>query len=468
VNEASSDLDLVILGSGPGGYVAALRASQLGLSVAVVEKDARPGGTCLHRGCIPTKAWLRTAELLDDLAHAGDFGVVLEGGARFDGAGARAYRHKVVDKNARGVEFLLKRGGVRWVRGRGRLAGPGRVEVAGDEGATTLASRFVVLATGSVPQLLPLAPTDGVRVVDSDQILETETVPSSLIVLGGGAVGCEFASIFASLGSRVTLVEMLPALLPLEDAEVSAELERSFRRRGIDVRTATRLTRVESGPQGVVATLEGEAAGARVEAAQLLVAVGRKPVLEDLGLEAAGVRVEDRCVAVDRWMRTSADGVYAIGDVVKTPWLAHVAMAEGILAVEHMAGVAREPIDYDRVPSATYCDPEVASVGLTEERARERGYQVATGRFPFSASGKAAILGRTAGFVKVVRETRYDEVLGVHVIGPHATDLIAEACVALRMEATTEELMRTMHAHPTLSEAVVEAAHAALGGALHA
>jgi dihydrolipoamide dehydrogenase len=261
---------------------------------------------------------------------------------------------------------------------------------------------------------------------------------------------------------------MLPALLPTEDSEVSAELERCFRRRGIDVRTATRLTRVESGSGGVVATLEGETAGARVEAAQLLVAVGRKPVLEDLGLEQLGVAVEDRCVAVDGWMRTSVDGIYAIGDVVKTPWLAHLAMSEGILAVEHMAGVAHEPIDYDRVPSATYCDPEVASVGLSESRARERGYTVATGKFPFSASGKAAILGRTAGFVKVVRETRYDEVLGVHVIGPHATDLIAEACVALRMEATTEELMRTMHAHPTLSEAVVEAAHAALGGALHA
>lgn len=462
-------VDLAILGSGPGGYVAALRAVQLGLSVVVIEKDEKPGGTCLHRGCIPTKAWLHTAALLDELGHAGDFGVEISGGARFDGVRARAYRQRVVDKNARGIEHLFERGGVRWIRGRGRLTGGGRIEVASDDGGTrTVAARFLLIATGSMPQALSLAPTDGAGILDSDQILELEAVPESLVVLGGGAVGCEFASIFASLGSRVILVEMLPALLPLEDAEVSAELERCFRRRGIDVRTETRVTRVERDGGSVQVTLEGKSGGARLDAARMLIAVGRRPVLDGIGLETAGVRVERGCVQVDRWMRTSADGVYAIGDVVATPWLAHVAMSEGVLAVEHMAGLAPEPLDYDHVPAVTYCDPEVASVGLTEAEARQRGYDVVTGRFPFMASGKAAILGRTSGFVKVVRETRYDEVLGVHVIGPHATDLIAEACVALRMEATTEELARTMHAHPTLSEAVVEAAHAALGGALHA
>ena len=468
VADSGRDLDLVILGSGPGGYVAALRAAQLGLSVVVVEKDEKLGGTCLHRGCIPTKAWLHTAELLDELAHAGDFGVELDGSARFDGARARAYRQRVVDKNARGIETLFHRGGVGRVRGHGRLAGPGRVEVSADGGTRTLEARFVLIATGSVPLPLALAPPDGTSILDSDQILELEELPESLIVLGGGAVGCEFASIFASLGCRVVLVEMLPALLPLEDADISAELERSFRRRGIDVRTETRATRVERAQGQILVTLEGANGGARIDASRLLVAVGRRPVIEDIGLEAAGVRLEHGCVLVDAFMRTSADRVYAIGDVVKTPWLAHVAMSEGVLAVEHMAGMASEPLDYDRVPSVTYCDPEVASVGLTEAEARERGYDVVTGRFPFVASGKAAILGRTRGFVKLVRETRYDEVLGVHIIGPHATDLIAEACVALQMEATTEELARTMHAHPTLSEAVVEAAHAALGGALHA
>jgi dihydrolipoamide dehydrogenase len=295
-----------------------------------------------------------------------------------------------------------------------------------------------------------------------------ERVPKSLVVLGAGAVGTEFASIFASFGSEVTLVEMLPRILPIEDEEVSAELERSLRKRGLKVMAGTRMTGVVKGGAGVKVALDKGGKASIVEAEMLLVAVGRRPVSEDLGLEGLGIPLERGYIKVDEWMRTPVAGVYAIGDVVNTPWLAHVASAEGILAVEHMAGHAgARPIDYDLVPSCTYCEPEVASVGLTEAKARERGHDVVAGKFPFSALGKARILGKSSGFVKVVREKMYDEVLGVHIIGPHATDLIAEACVALRLEITNEELLRTMHAHPTLSEAVAEAAHAAEGHAIH-
>ena len=457
--------DLVIIGSGPGGYVAAIRAGQLGLDTVVVEKDPKPGGTCLHRGCIPTKALLHTASLLDEARQAKKFGVRVEG-AELDLDGARRFKTKVVDKNARGVEFLLKKNGVELVRGTGRLASAGEVVIAtADGGERRIAAKNVLVATGSVPREIPIAPTDGERVVNSDHILALERVPESLVVVGSGAVGSEFASIFASFGSRVTLVEMLPRILPLEDEEVSAELQKAFRKRGIQCLTETSLAGVDTSGDRVGVDLEG---AERLEADMVLVAIGRAPVTADLGLEASGVAVDPRgYVEVDAMMRTSVPNVYAIGDVVPTPWLAHVASAEGILAVEHIAGQNPRPLDYDQVPSVTYCEPEVGSVGLSEAAARKRGYDVAVGKFPFSASGKAAIEGKTLGFVKVVRETRYDQLLGVHIIGPKATDLIAEACVALKVESTTEELFRTIHAHPTLSEAMAEAAHAASGHAIH-
>ena len=291
-------------------------------------------------------------------------------------------------------------------------------------------------------------------------------MPQSLAVLGAGAVGTEFASIYASFGSKVTLIEMLPRILPIEDEEVSAELQKALRKRGIDVLAGTKMQSVERTENGVRLKLEGGKVDS-VEAELLLVAIGRRPVTENLNLEALGIELERGYVKVDPLMRTAQPHIYAIGDVINTPWLAHVASAEGILAVEHMAGLPVKPINYDRVPSCTYCDPEVASVGLTEAKAKERGYDVVTGKFPFSALGKAKVIGKTTGFVKVVRETKYDEVLGVHIIGAHATDLIAEACVTLQMEGTDEELLRTMHAHPTMSEAVMEAAHAAHGAAIH-
>ncbi len=463
---AREEFDLIIIGSGPGGYVAGIRAGQLGLEAAVVEKDPKYGGTCGLRGCIPTKALLHTAAVLDDIRDAGDLGVEVAE-PKLDIVKAQERKQKIVDANAKGVEFLFKKNKVTGLHGVGRIAGPHEVEVEGKDGKTTYGARFILIATGSVPRDIPIAPADGERILNSDHILELEQVPGSLAVLGAGAVGTEFASIYASFGTKVTLIEMLPRVLPIEDEEVSAELQRALRKRGLEVMTGTKLQSAERTENGVKLTLEGGKKNT-VEADLLLVAIGRKPVTENLGLEALGIELERGYVKVDlATMQTAVPHIYAVGDVINTPWLAHVASSEGILAVEHMAGQSARPINYDRVPSCTYCEPEVASVGLTEAKARERGYDVQTGKFPLSALGKARILGKTAGFVKVVRERKYDELLGVHIVGAHATDLIAEACVALQMEGTDEELFRTMHAHPTLSEAVMEAAHAAHGQAIH-
>ena len=470
---AQEDFDLIIIGSGPGGYVAGIRAGQLGLKVAVVEKDPKLGGTCLHRGCIPTKALLHTASLLDEIRGVAEHGIQVPA-PTLDIARAHDRKRKVVDKNARGIESLFKKYKVTpMLQGTGRLVGPHQVEVDGKDGKRVLSTRFVMIATGSVPRDVPIAPADGERVLNSDHVLLLERVPKSIAVLGAGAVGTEFASLYASFGSEVTLIEMLPRVLPIEDEEVSAELERALRKRKIKVLTGARLTAAERTDTGVRLTVERQGKAGTpgtpetFEAELLLSAVGRSPVTAGIGLEALGIELERGYVKVNPLMQTNLPHVYAIGDVVNTPWLAHVASAEGILAVEHMAGKPVQPINYDHVPSCTYCDPEVGSVGLSEARARERGYDVAVGKFPFTALGKAAILGHTGGFVKVVRETRYDELLGVHIIGASATDLIAEACAALHLEATDEELVRTIHAHPTLSEAVGEAAHAALGHAIH-
>jgi dihydrolipoamide dehydrogenase len=463
----SETFDLIVIGSGPGGYVAAIRAAQLGMTVAVVEKDPYFGGTCLHRGCIPTKALLHTAGLMDEVNQSEKFGVDT-GTAALNLEGTRDYKNRVVDKNAKGIAFLFKKNKVEGLHGFGKLVGPNEVEVSRDGNSDTYQAKNILIATGSVPREIPSAPTDGERVLNSDHLLELPPIPATLVVLGAGAVGAEFASIFSSFGAQVTLVEMLPRLLPLEDEEISKQLERSFRKRGIRSLTSTKLMSVETKEDDLSIGIEtGGGEKGSIETEMLLVAVGRAPVTDGLGLESLGIRLERGYVEVNETMQTDLPNVYAIGDVVKTPWLAHVASAEGILAVEHMAGRIARPINYDHVPSVTYCHPEVGSVGLTEVEAKDRGYDVAVGKFPFTALAKAAIEGKTDGFVKVVRETKYDELLGVHIIGPHATDLIAEACVALQIESTTEELFRTIHAHPTLSEALAEAAHAAVGAAIH-
>ena len=466
---AEATYDLITIGSGPGGYVAAIRAGQLGLKTAVVEKDERLGGTCLLRGCIPTKALLHTADLLEQIRDAGHHGIEVGGEPRVDIDKAMDRKEEVVAKNARGVEFLFKKNGVERIHGKGRLAGAHEVEVEAPGGERRLyGAKHVLIATGSVPREIPPAPTDGERILHSDHILEMREVPESMIVLGAGAVGTEFASIFRAFGTEITLVEMLPRVLPLEDEEVSKELERALRKRGMKLETGTKLAAAERTEDGVRVTLQGEKGEKTLEASKLLVAVGRAPVARELGFEEAGIEIDERgYLRVDEYCRTTVPHVYAIGDVIDTPWLAHVASHEGILAVEHMAGRHVRPIDYDLTPYVTFCDPEVAHVGLTEAQAKERGHEVAVGKFPFTALGKAVIAGKTAGFVKIVRETRYDQVLGVHIVGAHATDLIAEAGAALHLETTNEELIETIHAHPTLGEAIHEAAHAAAGHSIH-
>ncbi|MFW6175899.1 MAG: dihydrolipoyl dehydrogenase [Acidobacteriota bacterium] len=465
---AEKSFDLIVIGAGPGGYVAAIRAGQLGLKTAVVERDERLGGTCLLRGCIPTKQLLHTADLLDRIREAGGEGIQVDE-PRLDIARAMERKEEVVAQNARGVEFLFKKNKVERIRGTGRLAGAHEVEVEDPDGKkTTYRAEHVLIATGSVPREIPPAPTDGERILNSDHVLNLQEVPESMIVLGAGAVGTEFASIYRSFGTEITLVEMLPRVLPMEDEEVSKELARALKKRGMTLELDTKLSAAETTKKGVRLTLEGSKGEKTVEAAKLLVAVGRAPVSRDLGFEEAGVEIDDRgYVVVDELCRTKVPHVYAIGDVIDTPWLAHVASHEGILAVEHMAGREVRPIDYDLTPIVTFSEPEVAHVGLTEAEAKERGYEIAVGKFPFTALGKAVIEGKTTGFVKIVRETKYDQVLGVHIIGIHATDLIAEACAALHLETTNQELIETIHAHPTLGEAVHEAAHAAAGHAIH-
>ena len=465
---ADRDFDITILGSGPGGYVAAIRAAQLGLSTAVVELHDQPGGTCLHWGCIPTKAMLHAAEVLDTARHAEVFGVKLAG-AELDLAAMHAYKKKTVQANARGVEYLFKKNHVTLLHGRGRMAGAGRVAVTPRDGKPfTVGARKVVLAVGSVVRALPAAPFDGRKVISSDDALELDRVPASLVVLGAGAVGVEFASIYRSFGAEVTLVEMLDRLLPLEDAALGAELARAFARRGIESHVGTRVTEVDASGSGV--RIVADKGGKRLElrADVLLVAVGRRPRTTDLGLEPLRVKLSSGgFIEVDSRMQTAEPGVYAIGDVLATQALAHVASREGIVAVEHAAGLDPRPIDYDRIPSCTYCQPEVASVGISEEEARRRGHDVVVGSFPFSAIGKAKILADTRGFVKIVSERGYGEVLGVHILGPHATELIAEAGAALQLEATVESIAQVVHAHPTLAEAMGEAALAALGRPIH-
>lgn len=465
---ATEQFDVTIIGSGPGGYVAAIRASQLGLKVAIVEKDKRLGGTCTLRGCIPTKQLLMSAHVYEQMQHAGDFGVQASE-IKLAFADVQKRKEKVVMKNSKGIEFLMKKNTVTVFKGYGRLALPGKVEVTGEgDKKEIINTKNIIIATGSVVRPIPGFETDGVSVVNSDHILELKEVPKSLIVMGAGAVGVEFASVYSRFGCETTIVELMPRLLPLEDEEISKELEKSFRKRKIKSQLDTKLEKMEKTDTGVRLTgktSKGEAV--TLEAEMLLVAVGRMPFIEGLGLEGTKIKVERGTIQVDEYLRTGEEGVYAIGDVIPTPWLAHLASKEGILAVEQCAGKQSEPINLRLVPSCTYCDPEVASVGLTEQKARDEGYDVKVAKFPFSASGKARILGEEEGFVKIVSESKYDELLGVHIIGPHATELIAEACVAMQLESTAEELGNTMHAHPTISEAVMEAAEGIHGLTIH-
>ena len=464
----SGAFDVVVIGSGPGGYVAALRAAGAGLRTAVVEKDARFGGTCLHVGCIPSKVFLHAASLLDDIRAAKTFGVAASE-PTLDWEGLQRRNRRVIGKLAAGVGLLLKRAGVECVRGFGRLAGPGRVEVTADGSIRSLAARNIIIATGSEARTLPFLPVDGERIVTNAEMFDLPEPPERLGIIGAGAVGAEFASMFRSFGCSVDLFEVLPRVLPLEDAEVSEAVGKAFRRRRIGVKTGVMVESAASSETRVAVRYRSGDRTAEAEYDRLLVAVGRRPRTADLGLETVGIQpAKGGFLPVDDSCRTSAPGVFAIGDVVGSAQLAHVASAEAEAAVAAIAGGEPRPLRRDRMPAATYCVPEVGSVGLTEEAARAAGHDLRVGRFPFAANSKANILGDLTGFAKVVAEARYGEILGVHIVGPHATDLIAEAVVALEHEATLESLARSVHPHPTLSEAVAEAALAGLGSPLHA
>ena len=464
--ESSNFFDVAVIGSGPGGYVAAIKASHLGRKVALIEKYAKFGGTCLHWGCIPTKSLLYSVELYEKALRGKEFGVLCKD-VRLDFRLAMARKDRVVKKLAMGTDFLMKKNRVATFAGKGTLVSPGAIRVEGNT-VTEVSARNIVIATGSEAMTFSGVEPDGHIILTNKEILDIDQVPKSLLIVGAGAVGIEFASLFSRLGTEVTVLEMLPRILPLEDRDISAELHKLLSKRRIRLHTGTRLERLTVQEDKVVAEVAAEGGAVQTMTAdRALIAVGRKPATEGIGLESLGVTMARGFIPVGPHMETNVPGIFAIGDVVPTPQLAHVASHEGMLVMRHLAGEPTTPLNYDQVPNCTYCSPEIASVGLTEDQARDRGHEVVTSRFPFAAIGKASILGENDGFVKFVCDKKYNQVLGVHMIGPHVTELIAEGTAALGLEATAEDVSHLIHAHPTVSEAVMEAAEAIYGAAIH-
>lgn len=458
--------DLIVVGGGPAGYVGAIRAAQLGLKTALVERE-KVGGTCLHVGCIPTKVLLHTAELLEEMRGAAEMGVVADG-VRLDYAAVRARRDRVVTTNYRGVEYLMRKHAIAVFHGEGQLQGPTQVRVAAADGSETrLVARTILLATGSRPQSLPGLHIDNDRILDSTGALNLPAVPRAIAILGAGAVGAEFASIFAAFGSQVTLIELMPSICPLEDAEVTAVLAKALARRGVNVRTATAVTGAQAAGDGVRVTLRAGDAQETLEAEYVLVALGRAPVTEGLSLDRVGLAAGKGGIEVNARMQTSVPSIYAAGDVTGGLLLAHVASAEAVAAVEAIAGQTSQAPDPLLMPRAMYSIPQIASVGLTEAQARDRGHDVAVGRFPFTANPRATILNQREGLVKIVADQALGEILGVHMVGPQVTELLPESVLGRSLEATVAEIGQAVHAHPTLSEAVREAALGALGRAIH-
>ncbi|HYL79120.1 MAG TPA: dihydrolipoyl dehydrogenase [Bryobacteraceae bacterium] len=466
--------DLIVIGSGPGGYSAAVRAGQYGLKTAIIEKDLKLGGTCLHVGCIPTKALLHTADVWEHFKHSAEEGILCEN-PKIDYPKVLERKNKIVAKHAKGVEFLMKKNKVDWIKGYGTLKPRGasgllQVEVKSDGGTQTLDAKNIIIATGSAARMLPGLKPDARTVLTNIEILDLPAVPKSMLIIGAGAVGVEFASIFNRFGTKVTVIEMLPRLVPVEDEEISKELERCFKKTGIRCETGAKADNIVKNDKGVKMTVTlANGKTEEMEAETLLVAVGRKPMTENIGLEKLKVELDRGFIKVDEYQRTGEPGVYAIGDVVAgTPQLAHVATMQGMVAVAHMSGKPAKPVNRNRIPGCTYTEPGIGSVGLTEAQARAQGLKVKVGKFPFAANSKASILGAHEGFVKVVADEKFGEILGVHIIGPEAFELVAEAVAAMEAEATVETMMSTIHAHPTLYEAMGEAFNAVYGLAINA
>jgi dihydrolipoamide dehydrogenase len=461
--------DVVIIGSGPGGYSAAVRAGQYGLKSALIEKDPKLGGTFLHVGCIPNKALLHTASVWEHFQHPEKDGIHCKD-PQLDYKLVNDRKNGIVSKHAKGVEFLMKKNKVDVLKGYGKLAGPGKVEVTTDKGTHIIETKNVILATGSDARMLPGLEPDHKSILTNIEILNLQSVPQSLLVIGAGAVGVEFASIFNRFGSKVTVLEMLPRIVPVEDEEVSKELERYFKKTGIRVETGAKADNIKRGETGVSVTVTlANGKQEQMEAECLLVAVGRKPNTDKLGLEGTKVELDRGFVKVDSMQRPGEPGVYAIGDIVAgTPQLAHVATMEGMVAVAHIAGKPARAVNKNRIPGATYTEPGIGSVGLTEAQAKAQGFKVKVGKFPFSANSKASILDQHTGFVKIVADEKFGEILGVHIIGPEAYELISEAVTAMEAEATVETMINAIHAHPTIYEALGEAFNAVYGQAINA
>jgi len=470
----TNEYDVIVVGAGTGGYVSAIRAAQLGLTVAVVEKQRALGGTCLIWGCIPTKALLEHAHALKVVQHAKEWGISIgEAAVAISMPQVQERKNRIISGITKGVEYLFRKNKIEWIKGTARLTGNGGVDVFEGNRQTLRARKDIIVATGSTPRSVPGVEVDHVRIITSDEAINLTEVPKSLVIMGSGAVGVEFASIFRRFGSNVTILELLPRLVPVEDEAVSAELEKSFRKQGIVCHTGAKVTGAKADASGVDIDVQLSAETTeRLRADYLLVATGRGPVTAGLNAEGVGLVLEKGYIRVDEEYRTSVPGISAVGDVITLgvpghPQLAHVSSAEGIVAAERIAGRETRPLNYDQVPGCTYCDPEIGSVGLTEREAQERGFDVRVGTFPFGVLGRAKIAGETEGFVKIVANKAHDGILGVHMIGLRSTELVAEATVAVRLESTVEELIRTIHAHPTMAEAIGEAAHAAHGAAIH-
>ncbi len=471
---ANSKYDVVVIGTGPGGYETAIRAAQLGLKAAVVEKD-KLGGVCLNIGCIPTKALLKSAEVLEESRHLSDFGLSLDGNVKADFAKVVERSRGVADKMNKGVAFLMKKNKVDVHFGHARLAGGGKVNVEpstnmdgeeiGEE--VSIEAKHVIIATGARAREIPPLPIDGEKIITYREAMLQTKPPKRLVVCGAGAIGVEFAYFYNQMGTDVTVVELLDRLVPVEDADVSKELEKAFKKQGIKTMTSAEVQSVDTKGKSLKVKIKTKKGQETIECDQVLSAVGVVGNVEDLGLEEVGVKAEKGRIVVDEFYRTNVEGIYAIGDVAGPPWLAHKASHEGILCVEKIAGKNVQPINYNNVPGCTYCQPQIASVGYTEAAAKEAGFELMVGKFPFSASGKASALGHPEGFVKVIFDAEYGEWLGCHIIARDATELIAEAVTARQLETTVHEVIEAMHPHPTLSEAVMEASRAAIGEAIN-